>query len=285
MANHESRAELRGQAKWKDIRPYALLSFAAFVCSSALLAAFAWHADKIAALGLTGKLYYIVLVPLGLCVSAFLFGVLRSVGKFRGRLFGGWLELGGPIVAFLLVIVLGFRLPEPAENFTLTVFLHGQRGNADMILRSIGTVILDTGELRRTATIGPNGDAVFLEVPANMRGRKAQIGLDATGYELADNQRTLNLAPQAFYLEVRPEPSELEGHVYGRDSEPLADVVLSVGNSRVITNDQGYFQFQVTANRAIHDVTLVATKAGYKSWTGLETPGSNEISIQLERQR
>ena len=141
---------------WKHLWPYALLSLIAFVCAALLLAAFLFSADKIVALGLTGKLYYIVLLPLGLSVSAFLFGALRAYGTYRGRLHGGRLELGGAAVGFFLVIILGFTLPEPSQNFSLTVLVHGPKGDTDMVLRSSGSVILDTGELRRTAAIGPN---------------------------------------------------------------------------------------------------------------------------------
>jgi hypothetical protein len=267
-----------------EIWPYALLSLTAFVCACSLLAAFLWHADKIVQLGLTGKLYYIVLLPLGLCVSAFLFGALRSIGKYRGKLFGGVLELGGPAVAFFLAVVLGFALPEPAQNFPLTVIVHGKEGLSDMVLRSRGSVVLDTGELRRTASIGANGDAVFLEIPANMRGKTASVGLDTNGFELVDTNPTLTLSPSTFYLEVRRKLGRLAGHVTS-SRQPLPGVTVAVGKTQTTTNDEGYFEMQIALNDAHSDLTVVATKPGYKAWTGFGIPDSNDMSITLDKLR
>lgn len=285
MKNQELGESVPQPASWKQIWPYALLSLVAFVCAFVLLVVLIWHADKIVALGLTGKLYYIVLLPLGLCVSAFLFGALRSTGMYRGHVFGGLLELGGAAVGFFLVIILGFVLPEPAQNFSLTVIVHGPKGNADMVLRSGGSIILDTGVLRRSAQIGPNGDAIFLEVPANMRGRKASVGLDAEGFELAEPQSELTLSPTTFYIEVSQKPGRLAGYVKTADGQPLPGVTLSVGKIRTTTDDQGYFEMQVTGEEANGDVTLVATKPGYESWTGLEVTNSNDIAITLHKVR
>jgi hypothetical protein len=67
-----------------------------------------WKAEKLVALGLTGKLYYIVLLPLGLSVAGFLFGVVQSYATFKGKQLDGNLVLGGPIVGFFLVVVLGW---------------------------------------------------------------------------------------------------------------------------------------------------------------------------------
>jgi hypothetical protein len=280
----------RGQGKsphyhagWKQIWPYALLSLVAFVCGCLFLAAFIWHADRIVALGLTGKLYYLALLPLGLCVSLILFGVLRAYAKYRGRVFGGWLELGGPAVGFFLVVVLGFVLPEPAQNFSLTIIAHGPKGNTDMVLRSNGSIILDTGGLRRTAAIGVNGDAVFLEIPASLRGQKASVGLDADGFELTDRQTALTLTPNTFYVEVHQKPGRLAGYIKDSDGQPLPAVTVSVGNIRTVSNDQGYFEMYITDEEGHHNVTLVATKPGYRTWTGFEIANSNDVIITLER--
>lgn len=283
MTNRNRSAELPPRVAWKQIWPYALLSLTAFVCAILLLSAFLFFADKILILGLTGQLYYIVLLPLALSVSAFLFGAMRAYARYQGRLHGGRLELGGAAVGFFLVVILGFTLPEPTQNFSLTIVSHGPKGNTDMVLRSSGSIVLDTGELRRTAAIGHNGEAVFPEIPANMRGRTAALGLDSDDFELSDSMASLQLSPTTYYVEVRPKPGKLTGYVYDSDHDPLAGVTVSAGSLQTTTNDQGYFLVQVTGDYARHDLTLVATKSGYTAWTGIELANSNEVIIVLQK--
>jgi hypothetical protein len=285
MKTQGQRVSAPRTAGWKQIWPYALLSFVALVFGCLLLSFLIWHGDRIVALGLTGRLYYIALLPLALSVSTILFGILRSVGKYSGQVFGGRLELGGSAVGFFLVIILGFQLPQPAQNFSLTVITHGEKGNTDMVLRSSGSLVLDTGGQRRTAPIGPNGDAVFLEIPANMRGQKASLGLDSEDFDVADPKVELTLSPTTVYVEIHRKVGRLAGHVYGSGDQPLPGVTISVGNLRATSDDQGFFEMQITGEDANRDVTLVATKPGYRTWTGLETLNSNDVTIPLEKAR
>lgn len=84
---------------------------------------------------------------------------------------GGGLELGGPVVGFVIVLILGFWLPYPAANISFTVYVHGPKGFQDLPLRNNGRLMLDTGDLRREAAIGSNGEALFPEISASFRGR------------------------------------------------------------------------------------------------------------------
>ena len=98
-----------------------------------------WKAEALTKLGLIGNLYYIVLFPLGLCAAVFLFGVVRSFARYKGEQYGGTLELGGPIVAFVLVVGGGFVLvPKPPSTFPLTVYVHGEADRNDLVLRNSG---------------------------------------------------------------------------------------------------------------------------------------------------
>jgi hypothetical protein len=53
-----------------------------------------WKADLLGRLGLTGNLFYIVLLPMGLAAAGSLFGVVRSYARYSGKQLGGMLELG-----------------------------------------------------------------------------------------------------------------------------------------------------------------------------------------------
>ena len=158
---------------WSRIAPYATLSLFGFLCALVIILLLVRNADKLVALGLVGHLYFFALVPLGLSAAAFLFGALRSYARYRGKQLGGFLELGGPVVGFVLVLMLGFWLLAPASNFPLTVYLHGASGPQDLPLRGTGNVMIDTGGLRRKASIGNDGEAFFPEIPANFRDKKS----------------------------------------------------------------------------------------------------------------
>src|SRR5688500_3950658 len=103
------------------VRQYAILAAGAAVFGCVVLSVMLWNLKTLSALGLTGQLYYLVLLPLGLCVALVLFGSMKSYASYKGKRiggerFGGVLELGGPIVGFALTLVLGFVLPSPAPS-------------------------------------------------------------------------------------------------------------------------------------------------------------------------
>src|SRR5215469_3106589 len=89
----------------KGILPLALTALGTFVCAVLPLGLLIWKADKLSALGLVGHLYYFGLVVLGLVAALVLFGILHSTARYRGRHFGGALELGGPVVCSALVVI------------------------------------------------------------------------------------------------------------------------------------------------------------------------------------
>src|SRR5437763_1981980 len=131
-------------AGWREIGPHALLSLAAFAGGLVLVVILLRNADLVRRLKLEGQFFYLILLPLGMSVAAFLFGALRSVALYKGSQFGGALELGGPIVGFALVVLLGKGISEPG-NPHLTVFVHGPGGKNEMVLRNRGVVLLDLG--------------------------------------------------------------------------------------------------------------------------------------------
>jgi hypothetical protein len=52
--------------RWKEMVFYAVVSLVSFLIGFGILSVMLWNAQTLVALGLTGNLYYIVLLPLGL---------------------------------------------------------------------------------------------------------------------------------------------------------------------------------------------------------------------------
>jgi hypothetical protein len=269
---------------WARVIPYATLAFVSFLCALAILALLLWKAEMLVALGLTGNLYFVVLVPLGLSVALTLFGVLESYASYSGKHLGGLLKLGGPVVALFLVLIAGFWLPQPASNFPLTVYVHGPGGKQDLILRGNGFARIDTGGLPRKAAIGNDGEAVFTEIPANFRGQEVNVSVDADGYELADSNQKVRLNASSVYVQVKRKAGRLTGRVRDDLSRPLGGVNVTVAGLATTTDATGYFQLVIPGEQRQPEMTLQAAAPGYNSATERVVPNSNEMAITLHRQ-
>jgi hypothetical protein len=77
------------QERWREIALYGVISLISFLCGVVLLGLMILNADLLGRLGLTGNLYYLVLLPMGLAAAVFLFGVLRSYARYSGKQLGG----------------------------------------------------------------------------------------------------------------------------------------------------------------------------------------------------
>lgn len=170
----------------------ALVALISFLAGAGLLVLMIWKGDSLARLGLVGRFYYVLLIPIGLSAAIFLFGVLRSYAVLKGRHMGTAYELGGPIVAALLVVGGGFCLVEPDQaDFALTVYVHGPAGPQDLILSGTGEVLVDLGRERKTAPIDDLGRGYFPTVSARFRGKEVAVSVLAEGYASTGSREAL----------------------------------------------------------------------------------------------
>jgi hypothetical protein len=177
---------------------------------------------------------------------------------------------------------LGLNRP-PASNFTLTVYVHGQAGLQDLILRSQGAVLLDLGSDRRREPIRDKGQAFFPEIPASFRGQAVNVGLDANGYELADPWPKRSLKNTSLYLSVRKKPGVFKGHVQDEQGRPVVGASITVADLTTIANEHGNFELTVPPERLQDELPLLVLAKGYSPWNGTAVHGSNEIAVTLTR--
>lgn len=271
---------------WSKIAPFTLISLISFLVGALFLFLMVWKAQKLVAFGLTGRLFYVVLLPLGLGVAGFLFGVMRSVATYRGQQFGGRLVLGGPIVAFLLVVILGFVLVHDPSTFPVTFFVHGPGGPQDMVLKNSGEVWIDLGGDRRTVPIGGQGQAFFPAIPANFRGQEVFVWVGSDQFESDDASKKYKLEGQAVYLPVRRKAGRLYGLFESEDPKCIAGAQLHVAGLAVPVNrDSGRFDITIPGDRLHGDLVLDATAPDCTQQHFTVFPDSNEIRITLHGQR
>lgn len=269
-------------AKIGDILPYALIALASFVCGIGVLLLMLWKAEALRKLGLIGNLYYVVLLPLGLCAAAFLFGVMRSFARYKGEQYGGTLELGGPIVAFVLVVGGGFVLvPKPPSTFPLTVYVHGEADRNDLVLRNSGRVFLDLDGDRQSRSIGENGEAYFPGIPDRFRGQEVPIWVDAKGFESTVANQKARIDGASLYLPIRRKGGRVSGRVQDPDGNPIANADLALAGLSQHSDASGHFEFTIPGEKLQQEMDLQAVAPGHKAQKYKVVPDGNELTVTL----
>ena len=267
------------RSQWSKIAPYAIASLICFLCGFGLLALLIWKADTLVRLGLTGNLYYLILLPMGLAASGFLFGVLRSYARYRGEPLGGVLELGGPIVAFAMVVIGGFVLVPNLATFPFTVYVHGEAGPQEIVLRNSGRVVMDLGLDRRSEPIGENGQAFFPAIPANFRGQNVHIGVESADFEMINSSQELRLDGASLYLTVRKKSGRISGLVRDSNGSPVAGAVVGVDGFSTTTDALGHFEFTIPGSLLREELDLQAVATGYAPTRLKVVPGSKAMVV------
>jgi hypothetical protein len=253
--------------------------FAISLVAAILLMAFA---DRTT---LPDGLYYLILVPLGLAAAAFLFGALRGYAKYSGQVLSGNLELRGPAVLFLLVVVLGMYANRATE-FSLTVRVHGPGGAADVLKEGALTVYL--GNVQRTSQIGGDGEAIFNGVPASMIGQKARVLASVRGYELASTDSVM--IPESGVIEIamnrRSFQTTVRGTVVDESGEPVSGATIDINSGMVVDTSDASGNFSaVIPLEAGTVVNAVARRASYRAYDfPLTVSDSVPLRITLRRQ-
>lgn len=170
--------------KTSSKQPLSAMAYAAIALAGLLLALgftffYIYQVPKLVEGGAQGQVFYLLLIPWALASAAFLFGAMRAYAHFTHRHRGSFLELGGPVVLFCLVLLGGFKLVPPApETFDLAVRAH----SADTPLITSGQITLDLPGLPHT-NIGQDGEANFKGLSAKLRGKAIRLLPQVEGYE------------------------------------------------------------------------------------------------------
>jgi len=265
------------------IRTPLLVALISLLFGLAVLAVLLFQAERLVRLGLIGNLWYVLLLLTGLAAAVALFALFKSYARYSGKVLSGTLELGGPAVLMLAVVLLGFWLvPMPVAAFDVTVFVHGAAGVGAQVLRDRGTVSLFIGNDQRQERIGAKGEARFIGIPASFRGRRVPVAVLAEDYELAEPQAQVLLDPEAVYLKVKPKDLPLSGRVFDAETQQaIPGARLTLADQDGLSDANGCFQFTLPADKA--EQALRITVPGYAPWSGRVTAGGNALSVPLSR--
>lgn len=281
-------AKRPGHSSQSQVPLYAWISLVAFLCGLAVLLLLILNAEKLTSFSLVERFYYLVLVLIGLAAAVFLFGVLPSSAAYEGKFLGGKLRLGGAIIGAALVVVGGHLFAPGTSTFPLTVYVHGQGGPQDVVLRNSGSVVIELGPEVKRAQIGENGQAYFPAIPTNFRGQQVPAWLESETYEAVAPKMSRSLDGSVLHLEVKRKLSQyqLAGTISDEAGNPISGVrvVLPEFHLDGLTGRDGRFELQVVSvGQQIVD--MVAERNGYRTKHLSSTLGDTTLNFSLQRRR
>lgn len=260
------------------------ISLTFLVLSGAALGVLIWKPDKLTAYGLTGNFYYFALVPLGLSAAVLLFGVLRSKAYWKGTVYGGVLELGGPVVLFLLVQILGFYLVQNASTFPLTVYVHGEAGPHEVVLKNSGRVVMRLGLEPRSEPIGADGQAFFPVIPASFRNQSVPVWVESDEFESGGDTKTLTVP--SIDLTVRRKGGKVSGRIE-EDKDtfiPIPGAQIRIADLMVKAGPGGEFEMTIPGDHMQSQIDIDVSASGFLPVHTTVIPNSNPAVIKMARQ-
>ncbi|MGE0084629.1 MAG: TIR domain-containing protein [Desulfococcaceae bacterium] len=280
--NRETASESKSEKTSPEFQPlspmrYAWISLAAFLLGLILLSVFV---NKAADPNVSHRVFYVLLIPVGLCTAAFLFGAMRSYAVYSGKVLNGMLEIGGPAVIAILTVIGGFLLVPDTKPFDMTVFVHGSKGQQDAVIRNKGMVTMDLDGNRRSESIGEKGQAYFSGIPAGFINQEVLISVEAEGFEMAKPGKTV-LKPGSIYVEVKPDGrlGKISGKVRDADGKPLPGAGLSIGKLQTVSDAGGWFEMEIPPEMQNQEYLLEAYLEGYPAWRELVPAGDNQTVV------
>lgn len=267
----------------EPLRPgsYVALAAGGLLVSIGLLLFMVFQADRIVASGLDHRVFYVLLVPLGLAAGAFAFGAMRSTAAFSGKVGAHEVRVTGPAVFAALVVVGGFFLvPAGGGASTVVVRVHGDEDGDPGVAGA--SVVVDAGQSRLTGVTDASGQAVFAGLGREAVAAGLVVAVTADGYEAV--RRTLDGPPAGGVVDIAltARPLVITGTVLDRATRrPLEGVVLDFGSGIATDTTDARGNFRVELPRATGSRVMVLGERDGRVGVDTEVPVESAAPVTL----
>jgi hypothetical protein len=163
--------------------------------------------------------------------------------------------------------------------FAVTVYVHGESGPHDLVLRNSGVVWMTLGADRRQEKIGDKGQADFKGIPSRFRGQDVPVWVEAEGFETASPTTKYSLKEDQLYLPVRKKSARIAGRVQDESGRAITGAVISVSGITVTNSASGRFDISIPGAQVQNDLSLEVDVSGFAPFRQLVTPGANELVV------
>ncbi len=258
------------------------ISGTVFLISTILVVLLIIFSNKLSAYGITSSFYYVILIPLGLCAAAFLFGALNSLAEYTGDAIYGKLKLSGPVVIFCLVVIGGFYFAKPETTFSLTV--RTQTSNNKIIDKGFIIAYLGSQGIKRE--IGENGEVFFADIPSQFLGKEIKFNTNVEGYQMKNSNPISIPDNKIIYLQLekRKDSTVVRGTVIDSNGNTMSNILIDFDSGLASATTDATGKFIVTIPRPIgSSILLMASKNGKIGYNDYVTiPENNSLIINFK---
>ena len=227
------------------------------------------------------QIYFFLLVIIGLVCAAFLSGAMKSHAKYTGQVYGGTLELGGPVLVLVVLIFLGYKFMPKKDSFTLKFTVFGAASKDELINNGQLKILLSKPDSQRIE----NGYAGFTDIDTKYRGQQIDVIANAPGYYSLGQTIAVPQEDNAveLHMQRRPDSVTVSGIVINKTGQPVknATIVFDNGMAKQTSDEYGMFRLALPLKdgKEINIRVYSADKLKYNSSQVLSNAGT--LTLQL----
>lgn len=200
-------------------------------------------------LNLSIPVYFFLLLVLALAATGLLAGALKSKAEYDGKAYGGSLKLGGPVVVFALIILLGYKF-RPIEDTgprVLTINVYSSKNKTPV---TQGKLLIKAGAFSQREDINSKGEAVFGGIGPSISGKVLNVIAEVDGYSNLSPDSVFEVSPKGntsidLFLEPVKDIILLRGNVSDTNNNPLIDATVDIGHGLASVNTDSMGNFAV----------------------------------------
>jgi len=260
---------------------YAVLSGVGLLIGIGILCVILFNGSKLQALGWGEKAFYILLLPMALGCAAFLFGAMRSLAGWKGTILRGQLQLGGPVIAFILVMLGGVKLVPGAQDFSFTLLLETDYPEAAAL---VGSAYLDLGGERKEEAIDAKGTVTFKNIPTRFRDQEVEFGIRIENHHLPTQNRTIHLGSESARILLSHEHlGRIRGRIFSPDGTTgVSGAKIMVGNQNTKSDSNGLFELSIPPKEQKAKPDIFITHPDYLPYENpIDTRAGESLQIVL----
>jgi hypothetical protein len=265
-------------------RFYLAIALFSFLLSAILFVALAYYSKRLDLI-LGDRAFYLLLFPLAFSTAAFLFGVLHSWAVYNHTTVNSRLQLGGPVVVALLVIVGAFFLHGHSFfDYTISLdFDAAMKAPAGYPKPESMQLSIKEGSIWVNGNLNGDGDFDFKHLDGSYKNSKVRIKFKSQFWKSSSDSVVLSNDSQT--LTIRPDGSlgTINGKVEDQNGIIIPGAKVSYAGIDTTTDKDGNYTLFIPLAKQGQSIKVDASYDEHAGFSNVEPATNVSAVIYLQR--